>query len=104
MHYPELSATTHADHSLSLEGNHCEAARQCAIKHRLPGLWIAGGSLDGNGYVYVQPQGWPSWRGLVDERDAPALDLLSSALLGVEGRDWFHLLPIDVAADAGDSK
>lgn len=74
---PELAHTTHRDCALSIARNHCHAAQALAEKLQWTGLWIAGGSPDNHGYVYV---------------NAGPYSLAACAMssqLGTEGEDYF---------------
>ncbi|MGH6746380.1 hypothetical protein [Novosphingobium sp.] len=66
------------------EEEHCKGAKALAEKLGWSGLWVGGGNVDENGFVYVNIAKPESW-GL----------MASSGSLGVEGRDWFHAAAAD---------
>lgn len=77
----EMSATV----PFSYEGTeqaHCAAAKACAEKLGWSGLWVGGGSLNEDGYVFVNMPVTPSMI---------AGHTLAAHPLGIEGRDWFHI-------------
>lgn len=78
--YAEMSATINLNHALSVEQRHCAAAKACAEKYGWSGLWIGGGNLDEDGYVFVNIASPESWGAMA-----------SSGSLGIEGRDWFFV-------------
>lgn len=72
----EMSVTVPYDWG-SVEHEHCRAA--CILAKRLgwSGLWIGGGNVDENGYVYVNVADWTA---------KPVFDSRM-----VEGADWFYV-------------
>ena len=75
---PELSATVPYGHG-NTEEEHCKGAKACAEKLGWSGLWIGGGNLDENGYVFVNVGFHVS-------------DIMRcKGNLGTEGRDWFYI-------------
>lgn len=77
--------------ALSTEANHCEAARILAARFGWSGLWVGGGTPDGNGFVYVG-----LGRGPVEVLDFTDGEQLRTQALeevyGKQGEDWF-LIP-----------
>lgn len=75
----EMSITIPLDYSLSTEDAHTKAAKACAEKYGWPGLWIGGGNVDENGYVYT----------CLGELPYPSA--LADSVEGREDRDWFYM-------------
>ena len=61
------------------EVEHCKAAKALAEKLGWAGLWVGGGNVDENGYVFVSLPGTYS------------REWVAKFIPGTEGRDWFHL-------------
>lgn len=77
---PEMSATTSYQHG-GTEIEHCRAAKACAEKLGWSGLWVGGGNVDEDGFVFVCVGGITK---------AHVADALAGRMeLGTEGRDWF---------------
>lgn len=77
----EMSATV----PFSYEGTeqaHCAAAKACAEKLGWSGLWVGGGNLNEDGYVFVNVVGTSFGR---DREDFKALGF------GIEGAEWFYI-------------
>lgn len=78
---PEMSLTIPLDYRLQSEAAHTKAAKELAEKLDWTGLWIGGGNVDENGYVFVNL--------------ASVADLaIRSNLHGSEDRDWFYLAKV----------
>lgn len=77
--YPEQSVTVPYSYE-GTEQAHCAAAKACAEKLGWSGLWIGGGNVDEDGYVFV----------CVDGALRNALGFQTGAF-GTEGRDWFFV-------------
>ncbi|MFL6728099.1 MAG: hypothetical protein ACJ8FS_16530 [Sphingomicrobium sp.] len=65
----------------STEKEHCKAARTLAAKLQWRGLWLGGGNVDENGYVFVNAQ--------TDASLPYALTYMVDA--EKENRDWFYI-------------
>lgn len=77
--YPAQALAVPYGHG-STEEEHCRGAKALAEKLGWSGLWIGGGNIDENGYVFVNIASPESW-GLI----------AASGSMGTEGRDWFHV-------------
>jgi hypothetical protein len=64
------------------EREHCKAAQALAEKLGWSGVWVGGGNVDENGYVFVS-------LGLLQ---VPGVAQFGRAL-GQEGTDWFFVTP-----------
>lgn len=64
------------------EEEHCAGAKALAEKLEWAGLWVGGGNVDENGYVFVNLPLTPQMI---------AGHTLDRHPLGTEGRDWFHV-------------
>jgi len=73
---PEMSLTVPYEYDGGPEG-HADAAKALATRQKWYGVWIAGGSPDHNGFVFVKLDG------------SFSRDWCDKYLCGIEGRDWF---------------
>lgn len=78
----EMSVTCDYQHR-GTEIEHTAAAKACAEKFGWSGLWVGGGNVDNDGYVYVY-----AGRNLADNPP------------GREDQDWFFVAP---KSDAGEA-
>lgn len=78
------------DSGLSTEANHCEAARLLASRFGWHGLWVGGGTPDGNGFVYVGV-GHPAVDVLKHTDGTAYYREALGEVYGKEGEDWFYI-------------
>lgn len=91
------SHSTTRDYDLSTDQQHCEAARRLALKLGWAGLWVAGGSPEGTGSVYVLMTDRPY---LPFNGSKVKLSYVMGELgVGKEGEDWFYVSPQEVSHD-----
>lgn len=73
----EMSLTDSWDCAHNSEENHCRVAKLLAAKLGWFGLWVGGGNVDEDGYVFVNV--------------ADAYEGAPDSNIGTEGRDWFYV-------------
>lgn len=73
----EMALTDHYASAMSSEENHARVAQLLATKLEWSGLWVAGGSPDNTGNMYVN---------VCDAYEGAPTDSI-----GREGKDWFYV-------------
>ncbi|EQB12677.1 hypothetical protein [Novosphingobium lindaniclasticum] len=82
--FPEQALTSNYGYR-STEEEHCIAAHALAAKLGWSGLWVGGGNVDEDGYVFVNVPG--------NLTDGEVTHWAAQGAWGMRGRDWFFVEP-----------